>query len=53
MFDLHRSPVSSWEEYLVNPAPRLGVHDVDASPISAHPDVLMPDAETRARGVRM
>jgi hypothetical protein len=35
----------------VNFAPRLGVHDVNATPISAHPDVVPPDTEAGASGV--
>ena len=53
VFNFHRSPVPSGKEQLVNSAPCLGVHDMYASPISAHPDVVSPDAETCASGVGM
>ena len=35
----------------MNSAPCLGVHDVNATPISTHPNVVPPDAETGAGSV--
>ena len=53
MFDLDGSPISSREEKFVNLAASLRVRDVDATPISAHPDVVLPDTETCACSVSM
>ena len=47
MFDLHLFPASSGEEYFVNTPPIVGIHDGDGTPISAHPQHVPPDCETR------
>ena len=36
----------------MNSAPCLGVHDEDATPFIAHPDVVPPDTETGGVGMR-
>ena len=51
--DLHLSPPTSWEEQLSHFLFIGAVHYRDTTPISAHPDVILPSCETGACDIRM
>ena len=51
MLDLYLPLASSREEDFFDPGPLVSVHDRDAAPISAHPNVVLPNSEAGARDV--